>query len=256
MRFTCYSNDLEKSIKTKKQIEKVLTENNWDNDIDNPELVITVGGDGTVLSAVQKYINKLSTIKFLGINTGTLGFFTDYKEEEVDTMLENIVSGQPAFVEKKILIEAKLKDKTFFALNEVRLENNIHTQIFDVFIDEKEFEIYRGSGLNFSTQAGSTGYNRSLRGAIMDDEIQSIQVTEIGPIANRLYRTLGYSFILNSKRVVKLKWKKNRQVVLGYDHLYTSLETAEEVEIKISDKEVSFIHYTDIDYIKRIKLLF
>lgn len=256
MKFTCYSNDSEKSILAKTKIERNLVENGWTIDEINPELIITVGGDGTVLAAVQKYLHKLKSCSFLGINTGTLGFFTDYQEAEIDLMLDNLLNCRHSEIERKLLVQAKLKDSTYYALNEIRLENNIHTQVFEVYIDNKEFEIYRGSGLNFSTQAGSTGYNCSLRGAIMDDEIQSIQMSEIAPIVNRLYRSLGHSLILNPNRVIKLKWKKNNQIVLGYDHLSTVLDDDDQVEIRISDKEVKFIHHKDIDFKKRIRMLF
>ncbi|MFV0255314.1 MAG: NAD kinase [Erysipelotrichaceae bacterium] len=256
MKFTCYSNSSAKSENAKKQIENKLVTGGWQLENDSPDLVISVGGDGTVLAAVQKYLADLERVVFLGVNTGTLGFFTDYQGDEIDCMIEELLSEKVFTIEKKRLIVGDVAGKKYYALNEIRLENNIHTQIFDVTIDGKWFETYRGSGLNFSSQAGSTGYNRSLRGAILDDSNQNLQMSEISPISNRHFRTLGYPLVLNSERTIELSWENKANIILGYDHLVTDLCQTNKVKIKLSDKEVRFIHYRNIDFLDRIKLLY
>ena len=99
-----------------------------------------------------------------------------------------------------------------YCLNEFSIQSAIvKTFVMDVFIDQLHFETFRGDGLIVSTPTGSTGYNKSVHGAIVDPMIPCMQITELGSLNNNYYRTLGSPFILSDKRVLTLVVGKGRK---------------------------------------------
>ena len=92
-------------------------------DNENPEVILTVGGDGTFLKAVQKYIDRINEVKFLCLNKGKLGFFSDYKVEDLDYILPRLDSDE--FISHSFgLVSAEIHGKRIYAVNEIRVENS------------------------------------------------------------------------------------------------------------------------------------
>ena len=83
-KFAIVSRDDSESIKISKDIQRYLFNNGLAYADKDPDIVCVVGGDGTFLTAIHKYINKLDQVVFAAVNTGTLGFFADYTVEELD----------------------------------------------------------------------------------------------------------------------------------------------------------------------------
>ena len=224
---------------------------------DHPELVICIGGDGTILSAVHEYLETLNQVQFLGIHTGTLGFLTDYTQNEIEDAIHAILTIQPDVFESRLLeITTKGNVATYYALNEMRIENVIHTQIMDIKIDDELFETCRGTGICLSTQAGSTAYNRSLRGAVIDSGLSVMQLCEITGIQNSIHRSLSVPYLMKENRIVDFYSQTFDEAVLCYDHLYASLKGVTQVTCKMSDKTVRFSRYRPYSYLKRLKNLY
>ena len=124
---------------------------------ENPDLVISVGGDGTMLLSVHQYLNQ--NVNFVGVHTGTLGFFTDFQKDEVMELVEAIKSECYHLMPRNLL-EVKVKhgkkEDTYFALNEMRIDYGYTTQVIDVYINDELLEVFRGNGLCVSTPSGST----------------------------------------------------------------------------------------------------
>ncbi|MEG0264596.1 MAG: NAD kinase [Erysipelotrichaceae bacterium] len=247
-----------KSQRIQNQITKALEEANWELDKDHPQLVFSIGGDGTLLYGVHHYIDNLDDIMFVGIHTGTLGFFTDYTENEVDICIQDVLNNEPTIFTSRLLqIDIKGKaDKSLYALNEMRIENVIRTQILNISIDDEFFETCRGTGVCLSTQAGSTAYNRSLRGAVIENGLSVLQLCEITGIQHKLYRSLGVPYILSDNRIVSFESNEFDEALLCYDHLHVSLKEVEKVICKLSNKQVHFARYRPYSYLKRIKNLY
>ena len=97
-----------------------------------PNVVFSVGGDGTFLRAVHKYIDQLDSIKFIGINSGSLGFFYDFCEEAIPQILDLLLKDECVIHEHALLkgiANYKNSSEEMFALNEIRIENPFHTLI-------------------------------------------------------------------------------------------------------------------------------
>src|SRR5690606_3978843 len=151
-------------------------------------------GDGTMLGAIHKYEGRLDGIKFVGVNTGKLGFYADFDIDEVEEIFRMLREDDYD------LFTINLMEYQLFgignvqqgvAVNDLALLNPVHTQIMDIYINGKFFETIRGTGILISPPAGSTAYNRSLGGSIIDPAIKAIQLTEVAPISNRVYRSLA-----------------------------------------------------------------
>ncbi len=248
----------EKSDLIKKQVKEELQKNGWKYNKKNPELVICVGGDGTLLYAVHKYIQLVDKIKFVAIHTGTLGFFTDYTDKEVSLCIDDILHKEPQVISSPLLkIEViGITHRIAYALNEMRIENIKKTQVLDVVIDNEYFETCRGSGICLSTQAGSTAYNRSLKGAVIDTGLSLMQLTEITGIQHSKHRSLGNPYILDNRRKVSFLSSNFHSSFLCYDHLTISLKGTQKVHCEISDKCVQFARYREYSYVNRLKNLY
>ena len=135
---------------------------------DDPDLVISVGGDGTMLLSVHQYMEQ--KVSFVGVHTGTLGFFTDYQKDEITELIAAIKADHYQMTPRHLLevdVYHKAGKETYLALNEMRIDHGYTTQVIDVYIDDELLEVFRGNGLCVSTPSGSTAYNKSIGGAVI-----------------------------------------------------------------------------------------
>ena len=137
----------------------------------NPDIVISVGGDGMLLSAFHMYEEQLDRVRFVGVHTGHLGFYTDYRDFELDKLVENLKLDTGAQVSYPILnVKITFENgdtRTIRALNEATIKRSDRTMVADVIINRVHFERFRGDGISVSTPTGSTAYNKSLGGAVL-----------------------------------------------------------------------------------------
>lgn len=254
-KFAIVAKKNEKSHRIEEKVKEELTNQDWIYDKKNPDLVICVGGDGTLLYAVHKYIKRLDHLQFLGIHTGTLGFFTDYTEEELDQCLYDMLHKQPKIFSSHLL-NVKVNDKEIYALNEIRIENVKRTQALDIYVDGEFFETSIGSGICMSTQAGATAYNRSLGGAVIDNGLSLMQMTEITAIQHSKHRSLGSPYILKDDRIVVFESDDFSDAILCYDHLHMPLKNVKKITCTMSKHCVRFARYREYSYLKRLKNLY
>ena len=243
------------SVKIENKIEQELTLYGWIKDKQNPELVISVGGDGTFLHAIHKYIEKIDQVCFLAIHTGTLGFFTDYTIDEVELCIYDILHKEPT-IKHKSLLEIKCENEKYYAVNEMRIENVIRTQLLDVKIDGYPFETFRGTGMCVSTQSGSTAYNRSLKGAVLEEGLDLLQLHEITGIHHRKYSSLGVPYIMNKERIIEFSSNDFNGAIMIYDHKHIQLDNINNIKVSSSDKYIKIAEYRKINYLDRLRVLY
>lgn len=238
------------------KMKETLIHAGWQEDKQSPELVICIGGDGTFLYAVHKYMDLSDQVSFIGVHTGTLGFFTDYTKEEAENCLKDLIEKEPTYREVSLLeIQCDEKDSVY-ALNEMRIENIIRTQELEVKIDDEHFESFRGTGMCVCTQMGSTAYNRSLKGAVIEQDLELIQLHEITGIHHHKYRSLGVPFILNSHRKITFTSNNFTDAFLCYDFLNISLNDTKKITVQLSNRKIRFAKYKEVPYLDRLKNLY
>ncbi len=258
-RFTLETRGDAHSDELLEQVKNRLIGLNFIYDPEDPELVITIGGDGTFLRAIHRHFERLSQVAFVGIHTGTLGFFTDYSQDNLEEFYADLKEKE-AEIQKVPLLKITtfngVKLNEYFAVNEMRVENVKQTQLINIYIDQEFFETFRGTGMCVSSQAGSTAYNRSLGGAILQEGLDYLQLTEITGIHHQAYRSLGSSLIIKKDGVIRLESDDFEKAILCYDHLYNKLEGVKAIEVKECHKSIRFAHYKKIVYWQRLKSLF
>lgn len=224
-----------------------------------PNIVISIGGDGTLLKAFHKYISQIDHISFVGVHTGHLGFYADWKADELELLLEKMCSIEPTIVKYPIAnIELVTKSGTFHysALNEFTLKSVDNTMVAQVNINGEQFEMFRGDGIVISTPSGSTAYNKSLGGSIVHPSIESLQITELASINNLVYRTLGSSVLLPKHHYCDIISMKQQRVQLSVDHVSTMFNDVVSIKCFVSDQKVQFARYRPFPFWNRVRNAF
>lgn len=229
------------------------------DDAKRANLIVAIGGDGMFLQAVRKTGFKQDAL-YMGISQGDeLALYCDFKMHEVDDLF-NTIDRNDMKVRRFPIIEVTVNgESTFYCLNEVSVRSSIiKTIVIDVFIDDLHFETFRGDGLIVATPTGSTGYNKSTHGAVIDPLIPSFQVSEISSLNNNRYRTLGSSFVLGKERklILKVVQDGNDYPIIGLDNEAYSIRNIKDVEVVLSDKVVQTIRMKDNSYWHRVKRTF
>lgn len=211
----------------------------------NPDIVISIGGDGMLLSAFHMYEKELDKVRFVGIHTGHLGFYTDYRDFEVDKLIDNLRKDKGEQISYPILtVVISLDDGRVIkarALNEATVKRIEKTMVADVIINHVKFESFRGDGISVSTPTGSTAYNKSLGGAVLHPTIEALQLTEISSLNNRVFRTLGSSVIIPKKDKIELVPKRLGIYTISIDNKTYQLKNVTKVEYFIDVEKIHFV---------------
>lgn len=255
-KFTVVVRPDEVSAMLAKRLQTDLLKHGYEMDETSPETVFVIGGDGTFLFAVHQYLKQLDKLCFFGIHTGTLGFYTDYEDSEYDTFLEAFLNHQLEEIRYPLLV-GKSDFGKIYAMNEIRIENPARTQEVNVYINHKKFETFRGTGLCIATQLGSTAYNRSLGGAVIEEGLPVIELTEIAGIHHSKYRCLGSPLILSDQTVIRMSAESFSGALLGADAEVFELKDCKEVEVQVcKEKFVRMLRGRKTSYFKKLKILF
>jgi len=149
-----------------------------------PDLVLSVGGDGTFLETMLKV--RGSGIPIAGVNTGRMGFLANISEDEIGHSVDLLSEGKYKVIERS-LIEIRSPAGLFeqggsTALNEVTIQKVDPSMItINVYVDDTYLNTYWADGLIVSTATGSTAYNLSVGGPILSPEDESIVISPISP---------------------------------------------------------------------------
>ncbi|GKQ43083.1 NAD kinase [Companilactobacillus sp. RD055328] len=253
-------NTKEISVKTAKNIRQKLEAAGFEFDKKNPDLAISVGGDGTFLSTFHEYTNRLSQMKFIGIHTGHLGFYADWRDNEVDELIEALKNYDGQTFEYPVL-EADITytdntTKSFYALNEAIIKRPSKTMRADVYLDGEFFERFRGDGLSFSTPSGSTAYAKSIGGAVIHPKSRVMQVNEIAPINNRIYRSISAPIIVPSSQEVKIIPAEGSDYIVNYDTNSRTNCSVKLIKYRISKEVIQFAKLRDRHFWGRVEHAF
>lgn len=229
-----------------------------------PDIVLSIGGDGTLLHAFHRYKERLETTAFVGIHTGRLGFFADWKPDEVELLAE--LMGESARqndlrVVKYPLVEIQITTsqsiETQLAVNEFTLKGVDATLVAQLHINDELLETFRGDGICISTPSGSTAYNKSLGGAIVHPSLDAIQIAEIASINNRVYRTLGSPILLPKHHHCDINPRAGQNILLSFDHQYVQRNDIVSIRSMVAaGKKVKFARFRPFPFWSRVREAF
>lgn len=222
----------------------------------SPELVVTIGGDGTMLQAFHRFRDQVKSVSFVGVHTGHLGFYADWQKDELSELVELIATKEPLRVQYPLLQINVVTDESasvYLALNEFTLKSVDGTLVAGININDEPFEMFRGDGIVISSPSGSTGYNKSLGGAVIHPSFEGIQIAEIASINNRVYRTLGSSIILPKHHHCDIAPDPDEALFVGIDHLVLQMKGVRSIVCRVAEEKVTFARYRPYPFWTRVR---
>ena len=237
---------IEKNFSTeKKHKEHTLEEINK-----NAEIIVTVGGDGTILRALEK-IDK----PIFAINSGGMGFLSEVESKYATGGLKQVISGDYNIEERaklKITLDGKrLPD----AANEVTVQTGRIAKIMylEILVDGELIESFGADGIIIATPTGSTSYALSVGGPILDP---SVKAMVIAPLAPFKLSARPWVVPLNREIQVKLLPKTNECKLVIDGENPQQVTTDSNIVITDSEKKARFVRFGESFYqMVRLKLV-
>ena len=207
------------------------------------DLILSVGGDGTILRAAQTVTP--GTIPITGINLGNLGFMTELSVDEAQTKLTALLAGE-GWIDERSLLEAEVSNngdgkpaRKFYALNDVVMARGEVARVIyvDVSIDGEPLTTYKADGVIVATATGSTGYSLSAGGPVLHPQAKDMLLLPILP-----HLSAAYPLVLPSTVVVKLHLSSIHSATLSVDgHINLPLSGGAAITVKHSANTVRFL---------------
>lgn len=213
-----------------------------DTALSTADLILSVGGDGTILHTAQDAVAY--DLPVLGINAGRVGFLTALEQEEISS-LNRLVKGD-YLIENRMMIEAKAGDQTCLAINDIVLTRGDNARIVDIEVCCEGDLLYsmRGDGVILSTPTGSTAYAMSAGGPVVDPAIKCFSLV---PICS--YSLFSRPILFSPDRTVTLRAKQinnDGRLLLSADGRDgISVATGEMVTVYRSEKVLKLIRFSD-----------
>jgi NAD+ kinase len=212
------------------------------------DLVVVLGGDGTLLSAVRA--TATSDAPLLGVNLGSLGFLTDVPLSSLFSMLDQIVQGRAA-VEQRSLMQCDLLRGeqilgSYKAFNDVVVNKTALARLnnYDLFVDKAFVSSYRADGMIVATPTGSTAYSLSAGGPVVMPTVNAFVITPVAP-HSLTHRPL----VVPDSSVVEILLRSDEEVAyLSMDgQPGLDLKDGDRVRCRRSEHKVSLFR-TDVDF--------
>jgi NAD+ kinase len=217
-----------------------------------PDLVLSVGGDGTFLETVLKI--KDLEIPVAGVNTGRMGFLANISEEELSHSIDMLCEGEYVTIERCLLEIVQpshlFEGSSSSALNEITIQKADLSMItINVYIDDAYLNTYWADGLIISTATGSTAYNLSVGGPILSPEDDSFIISPIAP-HNLTIRPI----IVSGKSRLKMVMEgRSSEYLATCDFRSKRLPFSQEVHIQKADFKLKTVMLKGMDFYSTLR---
>lgn len=203
-----------------------------------PDLVLAVGGDGTMLAGTQQALEH--DVPILGFNMGTMGFLAEAETSDVEAVVARLIAGDYEIAER-MTVTATVNGESATGVNDVIVEKVDSQRLIhlDVAVDGAHFLSYRVDGLIVATPTGSTAYSFSAGGPLVDPDLSALILTPVA--AHSLFdRTL----VLPSDTKLAVKVVRDRPVKVTVDKIDMGhLGSGQTVEIERGSRPARFVSF-------------
>lgn len=182
------------------------------------ECILVLGGDGTLIRAATK--TESLQIPLIGVNLGTLGYLCELEEATVFTAIDRLMDGQ-YMVEERMMLSGhhNLGGNTRTALNDIVIHQMGNLMILNlhVYVNGEFLSTYHADGIIIATPTGSTGYNMSAGGPIVDPKARMILLTPINA-----HNLNSKSIVLSAEDIIEIelgsrRFQKDEQAFISFD---------------------------------------
>ena len=220
------------------------------------ELTICVGGDGSFLNTLHRH--NFPQIPIVGINTGHLGFFQEVHPHEIEDFIESYMKGD-YFIQNICPLDAYISTNSnlikTMGINEIVIKSDkSRTVHLKICVNGNLIESFSGDGIIVSTPSGSTAYNYSAGGSIVDPSINLIQITPLSPINTTAYRSFTSSIILPENAVIDVypedKFENSMLIVSdGIEYKYPNIE---KISLSTSQTCIKLLRLKDYEFWSKV----
>lgn len=243
--------------------KQLIAESIVENDVDvvnnyeeliqyKPDLVMTLGGDGTILSVID--IVRDSGVPIMGVNLGRLGFLSSIEKVKIKEVVKAVVAGE-YYTEPRAMLKLEcnmpLFDSLPLALNDFTLHKRDTSSMVTIhtYVNGKFLNSYWADGIVVSTATGSTGYSLSCGGPIIFPTSQNIVITPVAP------HNLNVRPIVLSKES-KISFEiegRSENFLCTLDSRYETITSDHHIIIQKADYSIYLAHPNDITFMKTIR---
>lgn len=214
------------------------------------KFLISMGGDGTILSLFNQYIHLDAAI--LGINLGHLGFMADIPVEEIYPSLDDLLDGAYTIEDRLVFQGVREDGKIYHAVNDIVFHRDGNPGLIELAIHVRGYYMntYVADGIIFSTPNGSTAYSLAAGGPILSPNVEAVVITPIcaHTISNR-------PFVLTSKHEIQIKYLSEYNPIEvradGVDHFM--MKTGETFTISKSPHKFPLVNLKRNDYFATLR---
>ena len=207
------------------------------------DFLISVGGDGTLLSVVRKSFKYDKAV--FGINLGTLGFLTDISMDQLPDFIIDLKNNIYK-IDNRMMVEGSVNLNKFVAFNDIVISRKSISSMIRIEgkINGKNFNSYYGDGVIISTPTGSTAYNLSVGGPIVYPLTEAFIITPVAP-----HSLTQRPLVMPVDFEIEFKIIDNQGAVVIVDgqDIY-EVEQNQSIKIKIANKKAKMIHRIQRDY--------
>ena len=230
-----------------------MQQQGWVENATHPDYVFCIGGDGTLLQAVYHLQNSFAKSVFILIKSGALGFYCTFNGHNLLKMIDQI-DQYP--IRALSMLEVAFNNTKQYVINEVKVVDHTHVLETYVYIDDALLEFFRGSALVFAGRTGSTGYMKSIAGAIVIAKGDIWEMKELAAVNNAVFHTINAPLILDGSNKVSLKkGLKGKHIILD-THSYELIQDQVDIHISELKLKIAYDPALDIPFVKRIRLAF
>ena len=229
------------------RVEQVWQTSSWDDSsaqeqIEGTDLIICLGGDGSMLWAARAVIPH--PVPILGVNMGRLGFLAEIGPKQLMDKLPRVLAGE-CRVEERAMLQAQVPawGLTFQALNDVVLGRSLAGRpvYLDVSVDGRRLAVYHADAVIVATATGSTGYSLSAGGPILHPESQDMVLTPVAP-----HITPARPLVLPRDAVIDLVLSTEEGAAVSIDgQVNRTLDTGDAVSVSRSPHVARFLRLSE-----------
>lgn len=230
-------NDFYKYLKYKNILEV--------KDVKEADLIISFGGDGTMLVASKEAIKK--DVPIMAVNMGTLGYLAEINPENAIEMLEKYQNGE-YIIDNRNFLKVKYNNKKYYALNElVVIKGGLMSHLMEVEVYSNDIFVnkYRADGVIVSTPTGSTAYSLSAGGSIVHPNLKALIITPLSP-----HSLNARSIVVDGNDYLSFKiFSRDNDAHLNLDGSeYLKVDSSDRISAILSKKKIRIVRSGNKDY--------
>lgn len=219
------------------------------------EGILVLGGDGTMLRAAREYVGK--HVPMIGINLGTLGYLAEVEWDELEDAIDSLISGQYE-IESRMMLSGipvvsgeSMTPQT--ALNDIVISRKgaLHVINFNIYVNGSLLSTYSADGMIISTPTGSTAYNLSAGGPIVEPRARLIMMTPVcsHTLVNNRTIILSEDDVIDIE-IGRYKPGEKQEVDASFDgRCPVNLNEGDKIRIIRSDKFTKIIKLSDVSFL-------